>query len=83
MLRALVVLAAFPLAAAAAEPLLLPPGRSITVVDGRDAAVRVVLTAPANEPLDIAPLLEAADGNVRALAVPPRRRAKGESSKKA
>ena len=64
----LVVPAIFPILACASEPLWLAPGRSVTVVDGDDQAVRVHVAAPADEALDLRTLLDAARGNVPSLA---------------
>lgn len=68
MFRSLLILATFPLAASAADDLLLAPGKSVTVVDGKDPAVRILVTAPTQEPLHLGRLLEAAGGNVQSLA---------------
>src|SRR5438132_109049 len=45
-------------APAAADELWLAPGKSVTIFDAADPAVRLVITAPPNAPLDLAPLLE-------------------------
>ena len=49
-------------APAAAGELWLAPGKSVTIFDAADPAVRLVITAPANAPLDLAPLLELKPG---------------------
>jgi len=45
-------------APALADELWLAPGKSVTLFDAADPAVRLLITAPANAPLDLAPLLE-------------------------
>lgn len=56
-------------ASAAAGELWLAPGRSVTIFDAADPAVRLVITAPANAPLDLVPLLELkADESVHSIA---------------
>ena len=52
----------------AAEPLILAPGKSVAVIDAEDPSIRVILTAPANRPLNVGALL-AAKGGVYALAI--------------
>src|SRR6266851_2488870 len=42
---------------ATAAELLLPPGASVTILDAADPAMRIVLTSPADAPLDLTPLL--------------------------
>ena len=46
------------IASTAAAELWLAPGKSVTIFDATDPAVRLVITAPPNAPLDLAPLLE-------------------------
>src|SRR5947207_126049 len=46
--------------AASAEPLILAPGKSVTIVDAADPSQRVVITAPEHEPLDLDALFVAA-----------------------
>jgi len=56
-------------APAAATELWLAPGKSVTIFDAADPAVRLVITAPPNAPLDLAPLLDLkADENVQSIA---------------
>src|SRR5437868_3560079 len=56
-------------APAAATELWLAPGKSVTIFDAADPAVRLVITAPANAPLDLAPLLDLkADESVQSIA---------------
>src|SRR5438270_2995865 len=43
---------------ATAGELWLAPGKSVTIFDAADPAVRLVITAPTNAPLDLAPLLD-------------------------
>src|SRR5919197_781444 len=43
---------------AIAAELWLAPGKSVTIFDAADPSVRLVITAPANAPLDLAPLLD-------------------------
>src|SRR6266850_766967 len=43
-----------------AEPLVLAPGKSVTIVDATDPSTRVVITAPADEALDLDALFAAA-----------------------
>ena len=58
-LARLAVAAAIALAApAAADEVWLAPGKSVTIFDAADPAVRLVITAPPNAPLNLAPLLE-------------------------
>jgi hypothetical protein len=66
----LLALAAGVSASVYAEPLLLAPGKSVTVVAAADTNVRVVITAPAGEALDLDALFAAADpkGGVHSLA---------------
>ena len=45
-------------APALADELWLAPGKSVTLFDAADPAVRLLITAPANAPLDLAPLLD-------------------------
>jgi hypothetical protein len=45
-------------ASAAAAELWLAPGKSVTIFDAADPTVRLVITAPATAPLDLAPLLD-------------------------
>jgi hypothetical protein len=59
--RAVLCFALVPLAALA-EELLLAPGKSITILDAEDPRVRVVITAPANAPLDLTALLTTTPG---------------------
>lgn len=59
--RAVLCFALVPLAALA-EELLLAPGKSITILDAEDATVRVVITAPANAPLNLTALLTSDPG---------------------
>jgi len=59
------LLASLPLCAAAADRLLVAPGKSVTLVNAADPAVRIVLTAPADRPLDVSALL----GGMRASEV--------------
>ena len=47
---------------AVAGELWLAPGKSVTIFDGADPAVRLVITAPADAPLDLAPLLDLKPG---------------------
>ena len=56
----LLALAVFPVLAAA-EPLVLAAGKTVTVVDAADPSLRVVLTAPAEAPLDLGALFAASD----------------------
>jgi len=42
---------------AAAQDLFLAPGRSLTILDAADPAVRVVVTAPPDAPLDLSSIL--------------------------
>src|SRR3954463_12645322 len=57
------------LAPAAATELWLAPGKSVTIFDAADPAVRLVITAPPNAPLDLAPLLDLkADESVQSIA---------------
>lgn len=42
----------------AAAELWLAPGKSVTIFDAADPALRLVITAPPNAPLDLAPLLD-------------------------
>ena len=58
---AVLCFALVPLAALAGE-LLLAPGKSITILDAEDPSVRVVITAPANAPLDLTALLTTTPG---------------------
>jgi len=46
----------------AAAELVLPPAGSVTIVDAADPAVRIVITAPPNAPLDLTPLLSIKPG---------------------
>jgi hypothetical protein len=56
-------------APAAAGELWLAPGKSVTIFDAADPSVRLVITAPANAPLDLAPLLDLkADESVHSIA---------------
>src|SRR5437763_805284 len=56
-------------APAAAAELWLAPGKSVTIFDAADPAVRLVITAPANAPLDLTPLLDLkADESVHSIA---------------
>ena len=58
MLKSVLFLAAGLMsAAAAAQELLLAPGRSVTILDAADPSVRVVITAPPDAPLDLGALL--------------------------
>src|SRR6267142_3534208 len=43
---------------AVAVELWLAPGKSVTIFDAADPSVRLVITAPPNAPLDLAPLLD-------------------------
>ena len=45
-----------------AGELWLAPGKSVTIFDSADPSVRLVITAPANAPLDLAPLLDLKPG---------------------
>src|SRR5919204_3334680 len=47
---------------AIAAELWLAPGKSVTIFDAADPSVRLVITAPANAPLDLAPLLDLKPG---------------------
>jgi hypothetical protein len=47
---------------AIAGELWLAPGKSVTIFDAADPSVRLVITAPANGPLDLAPLLDLKPG---------------------
>ena len=59
MAARLAVAASLGLAAStAAAELWLAPGKSVTIFDAADPAVRLVITAPPNAPLDLAPLLD-------------------------
>ena len=51
------VLALFPLWAAAADRFVVAPGKSVTLVNAAEPSVRVVLTAPADRPLDVSALI--------------------------
>jgi hypothetical protein len=50
---ALFTLAALSGSAWAADTLMLAPGKSVTVVDGNDPSIRVLITAPADRALDL------------------------------
>lgn len=50
-------LAGFWALAAGAERLVVAPGKSVTLVNAADPSLRVVLTAPADRPLDVSALL--------------------------
>lgn len=53
----------------AAGELWLAPGKSVTIFDAADPSVRLVISAPANAPLDLAPLLDLkADESVHSIA---------------
>ena len=67
---ALLALATTMTIAVHAEPLVLAPGKSVTIVDAADTTVRVVITAPADEALDLDALFAAAGptGGVHSLA---------------
>jgi hypothetical protein len=52
-----------------AAELWLAPGKSVTIFDAADPAVRLIITAPPNAPLDLAPLLDLkADESVQSIA---------------
>jgi hypothetical protein len=52
-----------------AAELWLAPGKSVTIFDAADPAVRLIITAPPNAPLDLAPLLSlTADESVQSIA---------------
>lgn len=53
----ILLLAAGFAAPALAQPLLLAPGKTITVLDSADPTMRLILTAPPNAPLDLEPLM--------------------------
>jgi len=53
----ILLLAAGCAAPALAQPLLLAPGKTITVLDSADPTMRLILTAPPHAPLDLEPLL--------------------------
>ena len=53
---ALLALAVTSSIAVQAEPLVLAPGKSVTVFDAADTWIRVVITAPADAPLDLTAL---------------------------
>jgi hypothetical protein len=56
-------------AAAAGAELWLAPGKSVTIFDATDPSVRLVITAPADAPLDLSALLELQPGeNVHSIA---------------
>lgn len=57
MRAAALVLSALAATGVSAADLVLPPGGSVVVLDAGDPAARLVITAPANAPLDITPLL--------------------------
>jgi hypothetical protein len=46
--------------AAANDAMVLAPGKSVSVVDAEDPAIQVVVTAPADQPLDLRALLSSA-----------------------
>ena len=54
---ALFALVLFPLCVAAADRFVVAPGKSVTLVNAADPSLRVVLTAPADRPLDVSALL--------------------------
>jgi hypothetical protein len=55
--------------ATSAAELWLAPGKSVTIFDAADPAVRLIITAPPNAPLDLAPLLDLkADESVQSIA---------------
>ena len=58
---ALLALATAATFAVQAEPLVLAPGKSVTIVDAGDTTVRVVITAPADKALDLDAFFAAAD----------------------
>ena len=76
----LLALAAGVSATVYAEPLLLAPGRSVTVVDAADTNVRVVITAPAREALDLDALFAAADPKDRVHSLATRSQVRSASA---
>ena len=54
------VAAGFAAIAAASDAMVLAPGKSVSVVDAEDPSVQVVVTAPADQPLDLRSLLSTA-----------------------
>ena len=50
-------LALLPVHAVAADRLVVAPGKSVTLVNAADPSMRVVLTAPADRPLDVSALI--------------------------
>jgi len=70
-MRTLALAALLFVAEALAAPgvLWLAPGKSVTVFDAADPTVRLVISAPPDAPLDLAPLLELkADESVHSMA---------------
>ena len=53
----MLVLALLPLYAGAADRFVVAPGKSVTLVNAADPSMRVVLTAPADRPLDVSALI--------------------------
>ena len=60
-----------------AEPLVLAPGKSVTIVDAADTTVRVVITAPADEALDLDAFFAAADPTAGVQSLATQRQVKG------
>lgn len=57
----LLALCGLPFSAPAADAFILAPGRSVSIVDAADPSVRVVITAPADQALDVGALLPKQD----------------------
>lgn len=56
----LCALCGFAATAAASDAMVLAPGKSVSVLDVEDPSIRVVVTAPADAPLDLGSLLSSA-----------------------
>ena len=54
---ALLLLLSIPLCAGAADRLIVAPGKSVTLVNAAEPSIRIVLTAPADRPLDVSTLI--------------------------
>lgn len=61
----LMALSTLPAIGAGADRLVLAPGKSVTLLNAADPSLRVVLTAPADRPLDVSALI----GGLRASEV--------------
>lgn len=57
MRAALFFLAFLPFCAVAADRFVVAPGKSVTLVNAADPSMRVVLSAPADRPLDVSALI--------------------------